>query len=111
MRIMLWARSQPTESFEILHIRDWHDPDAPNSKDNLHLKIFGTHCVKNSEGAKLVLNLDAEVESRPNERYVNSNGLNDFVDTDLEDILRNIIKKANGKPIRIGIIGVWTDGN
>ena len=104
-QLMNWARSQTAEDLRIIHIRDWHDPNDPRQHD--HLRAFGDHCVRDSEGAKLVLQMDHHRSA--NEHIVDSITLNDFVDTDLE----TLIKPASGQPhdaaARIGVIGVWTD--
>jgi len=50
-----WARekqqqnSQFTSSMlEIIHLRDWHDPNNPSQVS--HLRSFGAHCIKNTRG-------------------------------------------------------------
>jgi protein-tyrosine phosphatase/nicotinamidase-related amidase len=104
-QLMNWARSQTAEDLRIIHIRDWHDPNDPRQHD--HLRAFGDHCVRDGEGAKLVLQMDDRRSA--NEHIVDSITLNDFVDTDLE----TLIKPASGQPhdaaARVGVIGVWTD--
>ncbi len=55
---------------------------------------------------------DVATSSRPNERYVNVTGLNDFQGTDLMDILTSLKEKVPGNTwskIRIGVVGVWTE--
>ncbi len=38
VQIRSWARAQPTDQLEIIHIRDWHDADDPRQRD--HLAMF-----------------------------------------------------------------------
>ena len=48
-QIMFWARHQPADKLEVLHIRDWHnDKDAGQLE---HLDMFGHHCIAGSRGA------------------------------------------------------------
>ena len=73
---MAWARAQPADRLSILHVRDWHDPEDPKQGD--HLAAFGTHCVKDTPGASLVLGLDSGM--RANERTVDAIALNHRLD-------------------------------
>jgi nicotinamidase-related amidase len=73
---MKWARAQNMKDIEIIHIRDWHDPNVHEEGD--HLQLFGKHCIQNTPGAELVLGLGKEVEKRENEHFVNVSGFNDF---------------------------------
>ena len=106
-QLMSWAREQAPETLHVIHIRDWHDPEDPRQKD--HLAMFGPHCVKNTSGAKLVLDLDDEVGSRRNEQLVDALTLNDFEGTTLPGIIARIQAEANGEPLRVGVVGVWTE--
>src|SRR5690606_22629316 len=38
-RVMQWAYAQSDELVRVVHIRDWHDPDAPDQRS--HLALFG----------------------------------------------------------------------
>lgn len=106
-QLMAWARAQPPDTLEIVHIRDWHDPGAPGEQD--HLALFGPHCLRDTPGARLVLDLDAAIAGRPNEHLVDAIGLNDFEATDLADVLAGVIARAAGEPLRVAVVGVWTD--
>lgn len=106
-QLMSWAREQTPESLHVIHIRDWHDPADARQQD--HLEMFGAHCVKGTEGAKLVLDLDDEVGSRRNEQLVDAIALNDFEDTALPGIIARIQAEANGEPLRVGVVGCWTE--
>ena len=39
--LMEWAYENSSESLELIHIRDWHNPMEPSQKD--HLAQFGYH--------------------------------------------------------------------
>src|SRR5262245_61808872 len=104
-QLMQWARRMADDDLSIVHIRDWHDPDDPRQTN--HPQAFGAHCLRGSEGAKLVLQMD---ENRaPNEYIVDSVTLNDFVGTELENVIEQISAKTHGSPRRVGVIGVWTE--
>jgi protein-tyrosine phosphatase/nicotinamidase-related amidase len=104
---MASLRAQPRDAVEIIHIRDWHDPTDPRQHD--HLAMFGPHCVRGSRGAQLVLDLDDAIGSRSNERVVDAVGLNDFEGTTLAEHFLELRKRAGGEPIRVAVVGVWTD--
>lgn len=99
--VMDWAYHTPADKLTIVHIRDWHNPDDPMQKD--HLQQFGQHCIQNTEGAEFVF----AKSILPNRVHhiVNASGLNDFVDTNLEEILA----AYKDEPVRVGIMGVWTE--
>ena len=106
-QIMYWARRQPEDSLQIIHIRDWHDDG--DARQRGHLERFGSHCIGGTPGAALVLGLDDEAATRPNEHVVDSIALNDFEDTELDELFERIQESAGGVPIRVGVIGVWTE--
>lgn len=93
-----WAREQPDELLELVHIRDWHDPDDPTQAD--HLAHFGPHCLAGTRGARMVLDLE---EIGAGEHLVGSTTLNDFEGTNLSEVLDEL------RPTRVGVIGVWTE--
>lgn len=97
--LLRWAYARPAEELALIHIRDWHNADDPEQKQ--HLDQFGPHCIMNTEGARFVF----EPESETRHAIVNASGLNDFVDTNLEELL----KPYRGKRIRVGLVGVWTE--
>ncbi len=105
-QLMGWARRQSTEALQVLHVRDWHDAGDPAQRD--HLETFGRHCVRDTPGARLVLGLDEGVAERPNERYVNATGLNDFEETGLAETIAQLRAQSPG-PLRVGVAGVWTE--
>jgi len=104
-QLMTWARAQRADDLAVIHIRDWHDPGDARQKD--HLAQFGAHCVRGTPGAKLVLGIDDAL--RGNERMVDAIALNDFEDTSLSTFWDQIVRLAAGRPVRVGVVGVWTE--
>jgi nicotinamidase-related amidase/aminoglycoside phosphotransferase (APT) family kinase protein len=102
-----WCHSLPTDEIEIIHIRDWHDPDDPAQRE--HLEQFGAHCLRGSDGARLVLGMDNRPVGTTNERIVDSITLNDFEGTDLAQELEQIRHAHGGEALRFGVVGVWTE--
>jgi len=68
-----------------------------------------SHCVRGTPGAALVLGLDQGTDEHFNEHVVDSKALNDFEGTDLARHLERIRGEAAGEPLRVGVIGVWTE--
>jgi hypothetical protein len=99
MQFMQWARQQPEESLEIFHIRGWNEKVC-DAVDQL-----GPIAIKNTEGAKLILDLDDGVQTRKNESYINCPCLNAFIGTDLED---RLCEKC-ATHTKVCVIGIWTD--
>ncbi|MBV9204007.1 MAG: isochorismatase family protein [Actinobacteria bacterium] len=102
-----WARGLPPDAIDLIHIRDWHDADDPAQRD--HLRRFGPHCLKGTSGARLVLGMDDQAAVAANERIVDSLALNDFEGTDLARHLERIRQAHGGEPLRVGVVGVWTE--
>jgi protein-tyrosine phosphatase/nicotinamidase-related amidase len=102
---MEWALKQPKDSFEILHIRDWHNSEDLNQKE--HLAQFGLHCIENTHGANFVYQALIDSDKNVNHNIVNASGLNDFYKTNLQEILKPY--EDTSQAIRVGLIGVWTE--
>ena len=102
-----WTHSLPPDEIEVIHIRDWHDADDPAQHE--HLRRFGPHCIKGSPGARLVLGMDERAAANHNERIVDSLTLNDFEGTDLAQHLDRIRQAHPDEPLRVGVVGVWTE--
>lgn len=98
--MMSWANSRPSNELKVIHIRDWHDPKDEKQKD--HLEKFGEHCLAETEGAKYVFEESNDKDSI----HVDSISLNDFIDTNLSEIIK---KEVGEGDCHIGIIGVWSD--
>jgi protein-tyrosine phosphatase/nicotinamidase-related amidase/aminoglycoside phosphotransferase (APT) family kinase protein len=102
-----WTRSLPPGAIDLVHIRDWHDADDPAQRE--HLERFGAHCIKGSAGARLILGMDARASVAANERIIDSLTLNDFEGTDLAQQLARIRHAHGDEPLRVGVVGVWTE--
>ena len=101
-RVMRWAQQQPDAQLKLVHIRDWHD--AADAAQQQHLQQFGTHCLKDTPGARFAF---AESSYAPHKAatIIDSPGLNDFLGTPLgDDLAAGIAARA-----RIGVMGVWTE--
>src|SRR5210317_2252408 len=95
--IMKWAYEQSDEEMEIIHLRDWHDPEDENQKE--HLELYGDHCIQYTEGSRFAFHLDKYPRMAT---IIESLQLNDFVNTELEEIL----EPYKNEKIRVGIMGV-----
>ena len=101
-RVMKWAYALPVDQMKIIHIRDWHDNQDALQEE--HLRHYGDHCISDTDGAKLVFDVPEEYANRP-VTIVDSVSLSDFIDTNLSDHLSEFYDQ----PIRVGLMGVWTD--
>lgn len=100
-RMMQWAYAQPDELVRVVHIRDWHDPSAPDQRS--HLAQFGAHCIRDSEGARFVF---SEPERHGKHiAVIDSITLNDFESTNLGEVLA----RHRDDNCRVGLTGVWTE--
>jgi protein-tyrosine phosphatase/nicotinamidase-related amidase/aminoglycoside phosphotransferase (APT) family kinase protein len=106
-QLINWARSLATDAIDLIHIRDWHDPRDPAQRE--HLQRFGAHCLQGSAGARLVLGMDERAAAVANERIVDSLTLNDLEGTDLAQQLERIRHAHGDVPLRVGVVGVWTE--
>ena len=102
-----WAHGLAPDAIDLVHIRDWHDPGDPAQRE--HLQRFGAHCIKGSHGARLVLGMDERAGAASNEVIVDSLTLNDLEGTDLVQQLERIRQAHGGAPLRVGVVGVWTE--
>ena len=102
-----WARSLPPAAIDLIHIRDWHDPDDPAQRE--HLERFGAHCLQGTSGARLVLGMDEGAMAAANEWIVDSLTLNDLEGTDLARQLGRIRQAHGDERLRAGVVGVWTE--
>lgn len=105
-QLMNFAESLDEDEIAVVHVRDWHDADDPHQAD--HLTMFGHHCLRDTRGAELVLELDHAAARLPNQYVVDSLTLNDFEGTALEALIRQL-GGATLHDLRIGVVGVWTD--
>lgn len=94
---MNWLNKTDDHTITQVHIRDWHDAADPLQK--AHLQKFGSHCIQDTEGADFVFAASGK------SHIINSISLNDFVEPGLNHILAQHINE----PVRIGLVGVWTE--
>lgn len=106
-QLMAWARAQGGERLHVVHIRDWHDPEA--AAQAAHLDQFGRHCLRDTRGARFVLDLDDHTEDRPSEHIVDATGLNDMHETRLPEVLEALRCASPDGELRVGVVGVWTE--
>ena len=84
VRLMIdWAYQFSADDLEIIHIRDWHNPEDPAQAG--HLKQFGSHCVQNTPGAEFVF--QDRIKKGRTHHILSATGLNDFNDTSIAEIL------------------------
>ncbi len=94
---MKWLIDSSNNEIIKVHLRDWHNNNDTTQKK--HLDKFGIHCIEGTVGAEFVFPDD------DNSIVINSVGLNDFVESDLN----NVLSKYENENVRIGLIGVWTE--
>jgi protein-tyrosine phosphatase/nicotinamidase-related amidase len=95
-QLLAWARAN-TNNTVLIHVRDWHDPSDPAQAP--HLATFGPHCLRDTPGAELCIPGDDA-----GAHIIDATGLNDLEGTGLFELL-----SALPRPLRVGVIGVWTD--
>jgi protein-tyrosine phosphatase len=100
MKLMEWAYKTSSDDLQILNIRDWHDPRDPFQKK--HLEQFGFHCIQDTFGAEFVFE---PVRNPKKDVVISSIGLNDFLVSNIEELF----DQYKGLPVKVGIIGVWTE--
>ena len=101
-RVIDWAHQQPDAALRVIHVRDWHDPH--DAQQQPHLQQFGAHCVQGTAGARFVFDLE---RARPDKRIhiVDATTLSNFIGANLEQALQLDARE----PVRIGLMGVWTE--
>lgn len=100
------AHAVPPSRLTIVHVGDRHDP----LRHAAHLERFRPHCLAGSDGARLVAPLEELAAARGGGiRFVEGGDLNDFEDSSLDDVLRELAGDGALAGIRIGVVGVWTD--
>ena len=91
-----------------VHIRDWHSGE--DLAQRAHLEHFGTHCVRDTDGARFIPPLEALIAERSRGAIViDSLGLSDFEGTPLAAVLQERIGAVDLPRAKAGIVGVWTD--
>lgn len=80
---------------------DWH----PHSCEEF--PVFGQHCVKGSDGARLVGDLE-ELRWHPRTHVIRANSLNIASTPRYQEVLEEIVAGTRVERIRVGVFGVWT---
>jgi protein-tyrosine phosphatase/nicotinamidase-related amidase len=99
-RMMKWAYGRSEAALAIVHIRDAHD--AADIAQTDHLRQFGEHCLKDSEGAALAFPVPDEAREV---LEIESLALNDFVGTGMQKKLDELVVPGASA----GVMGVWTE--
>jgi len=97
---MRWAYSQAPGDLHLIHVRDWHT--AERLEQSEHLRHFGTHCMAGTHGAEFAFPIPDP--DRP-VQVIDSCGMNDFIGTQFASILAPFSEE----PVRVGLMGVWTE--
>eukprot|EP01126_Amoeba_proteus_P050895 TRINITY_DN6050_c0_g1_i5.p1 TRINITY_DN6050_c0_g1~~TRINITY_DN6050_c0_g1_i5.p1 ORF type:complete len:395 (-),score=58.02 TRINITY_DN6050_c0_g1_i5:340-1524(-) len=105
---MNWANSQSPDDLALVHVRDWHDEHSTDLMEKHHLRKFGPHCIKNTKGAEFCVP-GLYDNSRGMTFVIDSKTLSDYEGTAMTSVLEEIYRRAAGRPIMVGIIGVWTE--
>lgn len=81
---------------------DWH---PKNCKE---FPIFGEHCVKGTDGAKLAGRLE-DLRWHERTRVIRANSINIASDKKYEEVLAEITAGVLPDRTRVGVYGVWTN--
>jgi len=100
------CKQESPDDLAIIHIKDWHE--SSKSHCDSHLNKFGSHCIANTKGSEFVVPA-LHSPLREMEFIVHSSGLSDFEGTNMLEIWEKILRRAGGRPILVGVVGVWTD--
>jgi len=103
---------ETNEVYQLIHLRDWHDPTDTIQKDEL--KHFGNHCIKGTHGAKFIIPLDNYIKDKRYDFFntiINSASLSSFTDTNFKAVLDQIMatEDSSRTEVKIGIFGVITN--
>lgn len=90
-----------TKKVSVVIDEDWH----PKSCEEF--PIFGEHCVKGTDGAKLAGDLE-EYRWNPKTYIIRANSINPVADKRYHKVLDEIRGKTKTDLIRVGVMGVWT---
>lgn len=97
----LLGSGEASEKVHLVLDEDWH----PRSCEEF--PIFGSHCVKGSDGAKLVGDLE-ELRWHPRTHVIRANSLNIAATPRYREVLSEIVGGTRSERIRVGVFGVWT---
>jgi nicotinamidase-related amidase len=91
-----------SERISVVLDEDWHNSTHPE------FEIFGRHCVKGTDGARLVGDLE-DYRWEENVHVLRANSINVASDPRYAQILEDIVGKTRVDRIHVGVYGVWTN--
>jgi hypothetical protein len=91
-----------TEKVSVVLDEDWHNSNEPE------FMFAGRHCVKGTEGAKLVGDLEL-YRWEENVHVLRANSLNVGSHPHYAQIMNTIVGDTEPTKIRVGVYGVWTN--
>jgi hypothetical protein len=98
----LFDKERPgTEKVSVVLDEDWHNSNEPE------FMFAGRHCVKGTDGAKLVGDLEL-YRWQENVHVLRANSLNVGAHPHYSQIMETIVGDTEPTKIRVGVYGVWT---
>jgi len=94
-------RIRGTEKITVIIDEDWHP------KSCVEFPVFGEHCVKGTEGARLPGRLE-EFRRHPRTKVIRANSINIASSPNYRKTLEQVCGNTRINNIRVGVIGVWT---
>lgn len=91
-----------SERVSVILDEDWHNSSDPE------FQIYQPHCIKGSDGARLVGSLD-DYRWEDNVYTIRANSINVSRHPHYRQILDTVCGKTPVERIRVGIYGVWTN--
>lgn len=98
----LFADTPETARVEVIIDEDWHPRSCAE------FPIFGEHCVKGSEGAQLVGELE-ELRWHPRTHVLRANNINVAAHPQYRRLLDEVLGGLRPDQVRVGVYGVWTN--
>ena len=100
-KLLFDSNRSGTEKVSVVLDEDWHNSNEPE------FMFSGRHCVKGTDGAKLVGDLDL-YRWEENVHVLRANSLNVGAHPHYGQILKTIVGDTEPTKIRVGVYGVWT---
>lgn len=101
VRHMLDPKVSGSERVHLILDEDWH----PRRCDEF--AVFGEHCVKGQDGARLVGELE-ELRWHPRSHVLRANSLNIGASPRTAELLNELLGGTRIERVRVGVFGVWT---
>lgn len=100
---LLFDRNIPgTEKLSVVIDEDWHNSNDPE------FMFAGRHCVKGTDGAKLVGDLD-KYRWEENVFILRTNSINVGTHPHYHQFMKTIVGDTRTEKMRVGAFGVWTN--